>query len=87
MPYKQELDHIVKEWTILSSDGASYLSLSVRIYGNLAPKLQIGPRVIKTATGEEKRYRAGRLEREEIEKLEQLLPEIYAAMEAGSKQK
>ena len=62
MPFDPEMDKVLKKWTCDETG----LVVSINQYGNGEPKLQIGPRVIKTKEGKESQRKAGRMTIEDL---------------------
>ena len=62
MPFDPEMDKVLKKWTCDETG----LVVSINQYGNGEPKLQIGPRVIKTKEVKESQRKAGRMTIEDL---------------------
>lgn len=62
MPYDAEKDKVLKKW-VCEETG---LVVSINQYAGGEPKLQIGPRIVKTRNGQESQRKAGRMTIEDL---------------------
>jgi hypothetical protein len=62
MPFDPSMDKVLKKWKCDDTG----LVVSINQYANGEPKVQIGPRVIKTKDGKESQRKAGRMTIEDL---------------------
>jgi len=62
MAFDPEKDKVLKKWVCAETG----LVVSINQYANGEPKVQIGPRVIKTKDGKESQRKAGRMTIEDL---------------------
>ena len=76
MPFDQEKDKILKEWTCEDTG----LIISINRYGEGEPKVQIGPRIFIKKDGGKSRRKAGRMTMEDLLWLYDIIDEIKNEM-------
>lgn len=80
MPFDADKDVCVKEWLMNDEDDAENLLASIRQHNNGELKFQVGPRTTITKKGTVKTFKAGRLNKEEVEWLSEILQEVITGM-------
>jgi len=77
--YEERKDKVLSEWKFPLDEGV-YLRVSVRQYNDGPPKLQIGPREYRDRAGEVRPGKVGRLSRDEVAWLREIIEDVLNVM-------